>query len=148
MPRQPKTVCVHRGNLTGHGLNKSAANADLEAQIDWLLQQTGAAVEVRFGHVIIVTANPTAAAYEYTIIWPDDLYHHGKVKHATVCVGKIDRAEAIQAARSHAAQAAWNPYCKDDQFIGQSGLDERRSRDLADWIGWQRRYQTFKAAGK
>jgi hypothetical protein len=22
------------------------------------------------------------------------------------------------------------------------------ARDLAEWIGWQRRYQTFKAAGK
>jgi hypothetical protein len=60
MPRQPKTVSVHRGNLTGHGVNKTAAKADLEAQIDWLLEQTSAAVEVRFGHVIIVTANPAA----------------------------------------------------------------------------------------
>jgi hypothetical protein len=148
MPRQPKTAYAHRGNLTGHGLNKTAAKADLEAQIDWLLEQTGAAVEVRFGHVIIVAANPAAAAHEYTIIWPDDLYHHGKTKAATVCVGNIDRAEAIQAARSHVAQAAWNPYCKDDQFIGQTGLDDRRSRDLADWIAWQPRYQTFKSAGK
>jgi hypothetical protein len=72
---------------------------------------------------IIVTANPDAAAFEYTIIWPDDLYHHGKTKAATVCVGNIHRAEAIQAARSHVAQAAWNPYCKDDQFIGQTGLE-------------------------
>jgi hypothetical protein len=148
MPRQPKTVSVRRGNLGGQGVNKTAANADLEAQIDWLLQQTGAAVEVRFGHVIIVTANPAAAACEYTIIWPDDLYHHGKTKHATVCVGNIDRTEAIQAARSHIAQAAWNPYCKDEQFTEQTGLDDRRSHDLADWIGWQRRYQTFKSAGK
>jgi hypothetical protein len=148
MPRQPKTVSVRRGNLGGQGVNKTAAKADLEAQIDWLLQQTGAAVEVRFGHVIIVAANSAAAAHEYTIIWPDDLYHHGKTKHATVCVGNIDRAEAIQAARSHVAQAAWNPYCNDDQFIGQTGLEDCRSRDLADWIGWQRRYQTFKSAGK
>jgi hypothetical protein len=64
MPRQPKTVCVHRGNLTGHGLNKTAAKADLDAQIDWLLKQTGASAEVRFGHVIIVAANPAAAAYD------------------------------------------------------------------------------------
>jgi hypothetical protein len=148
IPRQPKTVSVHRGNLSGHGLNKTAAKVDLEAQIDWLLEQHGAAVEVRFGHVIIVTTNPAAAAHEYTIIWPDDLYHHGKTKAATGCVGNIDRAEAIQSARSHVAQAAWNPYCKDDQFIGQTGLDDRRCRDLADWIGWQRRYQAFKAAGK
>jgi hypothetical protein len=110
MPRRPRTVSVHRGNLSGHGLTKTA--------------------------------------YEYTIIWPDDLYHHGKTKAATVCVGNIDRAEAIQAARSHVAQAVWNPYCKDDQFIAETGLDQRRSRDLADWIGWQRRYQTFKSAGK
>src|SRR6266851_8338416 len=104
MSRQPKTVSVHRGNLTGHGRNKTAAKADLEVQIDWLLEQNGAAVEVRFGHVIIVAANPAAAAHEYTIIWPDDLYHHGKAKQATVCVGEIDRAQAIQAARSHVAQ--------------------------------------------
>jgi hypothetical protein len=91
MPRQPKTVYVHRGNLSGHGRNKTAAKADLQAQIDWLLEQTGAAVEVRFGHVIVVTANPAAAAYEYTIIWPDDLYHHGKTKAATVCLGNIER---------------------------------------------------------
>jgi hypothetical protein len=148
IPRQPKTVSVHRGNLSGHGLNKTAAKVDLEAQIDWLLEQHGAAVEVRFGHVIIVTTNPAAAAHEYTIIWPDDLYHHGKTKAATVCVGNIDRAEAIQSARSHVAQAAWNPYCNDNQFLGHTGLDDRRSRDLADWIGWQRRYQTFKSAGK
>jgi hypothetical protein len=148
MPRQPKIVYVHRGNLTGHGRNKTAAKADLEEQINWLLEQHGAAVEVRFGHVIIVTANPAAAACEYTIIWPDDLYHHGKTKAATVCVGNIDRAEAIQAARSHVAQAVWNPYCNDNQFLGHTGLDDRRSRDLADWIGWQRRYQAFKAAGK
>jgi hypothetical protein len=148
MPSQPKTVSVHRGNLSGHGRNKTVAKVNLDTQIDWLLAQTGAAVEVRFGHVIIVTANPAAAAHEYTIIWPDDLYHHGKTKAATVCLGNIERTEAIQAARSHVAQAAWNPYCKDDQFIGQTGLDDRRSRDLADWIGWQRRYQTFKSAGK
>jgi hypothetical protein len=125
MPRQPKTVSVHRGNLTGHGLNNTAANADLETQIDWLLKQNGAAVEVRFGHLIIVAANPAAAAHEYTIIWPDDLYHHGKTKAAMVCLGNIERAEAIQA-RSHVAQAAWNPYCKDDQFIGQLGLPRPR----------------------
>jgi hypothetical protein len=40
MPRQPKTVSVRRGNLGGQGVNKTAAKADLEAQIDWLLQQT------------------------------------------------------------------------------------------------------------
>jgi hypothetical protein len=148
MPRQPKTVSVHRGNLTGQGVNKPAAKADLEAQIDWLLDQPGAAVEVRFGHVIIVTANPAAAAHEYTIIWPEDLAHHGKTKAATVCVGRLDRGQAIQAARSHVAQAAWNPACNDDQFLGRTGLDDRRCRDLADWIGWQRRYQTFKSAGK
>jgi hypothetical protein len=147
-PCHAKTVCAHRGNLSGHGPNKTAAKADLEAQVDWLLEQHGATVEVRFGHVIIVAANPAAAAHEYTIVWPDDLYHHGKTKAATVCVGNSNRAEAIQAARSHVAQAVWNPYCNDNQFLGHTGLDDRRSHDLADWIGWQRRYQTFKSAGK
>jgi hypothetical protein len=79
MPRQPKIVRVYRGNLGSHGRNKTAAKANLEAQIDWLLEQTGAAVEVR--NVIIVTANPAAAAHEYTIIWPDDLAQHAKAKH-------------------------------------------------------------------
>jgi hypothetical protein len=47
MPPQTKTVCVHRGNLTGHGLNKTAAKSDLEAQIDWLLKLAkGSALDI------------------------------------------------------------------------------------------------------
>jgi hypothetical protein len=74
-----------------------------------------------------------------------------KLSNSSRCQRRVNRLQShcpVQAARSHVAQAAWNPYCKDDQFIGQTGLDERRSRDLADWIVWQRRYQSLKSAGK
>jgi hypothetical protein len=94
-----KSVSVRRGKLIGQGVHKTAAKNDLDGQIDWLLEQSGVTVEVRFGHGIVVAVNPAAAVYEYTIIWLDDLSQHGKAKAGTVCLGKVDRNQAVQAAR-------------------------------------------------
>jgi hypothetical protein len=143
--RKPKTYYATRGALTGEGKSKTEAKADLERQIDWACNHAASVAEWRFGLLLIVSASPNG--WQHQIIDPTEM-QHGKQVHATCLHGQIAYTDALLAARSHAAQNAWNADVADDAaFVEQASLNANKASELARWIKFQRGYIAAKAQG-
>lgn len=143
--RRPKIYRVTRGCLTGEGATKQLAKADLEKQIQWVLTEHGTTTEVRFGHVLIISAQP--GGFQSEFLMPDDLAKHGLSKACTSFHGMRELSSVLQGCRLHLAQAAWSLDCDDGDHMLRSGLNPEHARMLADWMNWQRRYAKNIAAG-
>lgn len=139
--RKPKTHYATRGWLTSEGASKSEAKAKLETMIDWACDHAAPVVECRFGLLLFVAAAP--AGWQHSIIDPADI-RRGDKKLSSVCHGQIEYSEALDCARSHAAQWAWTPAVDDALFIDAAGLSPQRAADLVRWIQFQRNYQYAK----
>jgi hypothetical protein len=135
---------VARGCLSGEGATKSAAKADLDAKIGWILANPGVTMECRYGLLIVIAAQP--GGYQSSLVVPADM-QHGRQKQCCTFHGERDYRDVLQSSRYHAAQVAWSPESDDSDLVAQSGLDAGKARDLQDWIAWQRRYLAAVAAG-
>lgn len=143
--RKPKKYFATRGHLTAEGATKAEAKAKLEAMIDFACRNDTPKIEGRFGLIIVVAA--TANGWTHTIVDPADM-HHGKERHCNCMYGQGEFTDALNSARNHAAQWAWNTNVADDAaFVAMAGLTEPKARELASWIAWQRRYAAAKANG-
>jgi hypothetical protein len=143
--RRPKIHRVTRGCLTGEGATKALAKADLEKQIQWVLTEYGITTEVRFGHVLILSAQP--GGFQSVVLTPDDLAQHGLSKPCTCFHGMRERPSQLQGLRLHLAQSAWSLDCDDGDHMLRAGLDSEHRRMLVDWMNWQRRYARNIASG-
>jgi hypothetical protein len=144
--RKPKLYYVTRGLLQGEGLSKTTAKADLDRQVTWACDHTGLHVEPRFGLVIAMGASP--GGWEYAIIEAADIAKHGERRRHTASLGQIAFTDALNRARHHAAQWAWNRDVVDDTaFVTMAGLLPETTRELTSWIRFQRNYIAHRAAG-
>ena len=136
---------VARGWLTGQGASKTDARADLDRQVDWACAVASPVIECWHGLIVVVAATP--GGYSTAVFNPADLAH-GKQRACTSIMPQGEYTDALESARSHAAQWAWRVSETDDTgFVARSGLSKCKAIELADWIQWQRRYATAKANG-
>lgn len=143
--RRPKVVRISRGNVSGEGPNKTVAKADLEKQVDWLLNAGSVVVEKRY-HLLIIVA-PIGGGWETKVMDPAQA-EHGKPVWFSNLHGPEDRARVLDSCRLHAAQNAWTMYADDLEHIALSGCSPDLQRELTRWCKFQRDYITHKAAGK
>lgn len=143
--RKPKTYYATRGYLTAEGASKTEAKANLEIMIDFACRNGTPKVESRFGLILIVAA--TANGYTHTIVDPAEMTH-GKDRHCNTTYPQGHYTDALEGARSHAAQWAWNADVADDEtFVTLAGLTPNKASELRSWINFQRSYIALKAQG-
>lgn len=143
--RRPKVVRISRGNVSGEGPNKTVAKADLEKQVDWLLNAGSVVVEKRY-HLLIIVA-PIGGGWETKVMDPAQA-EHGKPVWFSNLHGPEDRARVLDSCRLHAAQNAWTHDTNDFEHIALSGCSLDLQRELSSWCKFQRDYKALKDAGK
>lgn len=143
--KRSKIHYAERGNISAQGASKSEAKANLESLISWYCAQPGPVIESRFGFTLVIVPIPTG--------WQIDVFdaaelQHGARRHSCSHIGQVSLSDALDSARSHAAQNAWPADIPDDSaFVETAGLPVGKAGDLARWIRFQRSYLKFKAAG-
>jgi hypothetical protein len=144
--KRRKIVTAVRGVLTGRGETKTAAKADLDAQIDWALRSHEPFVESRYGHLIVIAATP--AGWQSMVLDRARIAEHGTAHTATCLTGTQETREAvIESSRIHAAQLAWTHAADDDAHVAASGASAPGQADLRRWIDFQRSYKKHLDAG-
>lgn len=141
--RKPKTYYVTRGHLTASGASKSEAKANLSVMVDRALSASSLVVESRFGLVVIVAPDPNG--YYCGVFNPAELAHGERRWCFTLT--QAHYTDALQSARIHAAQNAWNAAVESDQDFVTAAQVGTKAGELLSWIAFQRRYIAAKQAG-
>jgi len=142
--RRQKEHTVTRGQLTGRGINKTAAKTDLDHAIDWALESEKLHVEAVCKYVIVISRG--LQGWSVVTVAPQDIATGG-VKQCSQFIDATHTFDyVLQRARMNAAQSGWSR--DEDEFAIADALkfrDELR-REWLTWCTWQRCYQILKAA--
>jgi hypothetical protein len=92
-------------------------------------------MEIRFGHLIILTAM-AGCKIGTRIVRPEDLNSHGRMLHHT-CISSGTMAGALMSARYNVAQNIWRKEFtpeQDETLASRADLDDHHARELRRWI--------------
>ena len=138
-----KTAQVH--GVTGRGPTVAEAKADARERIEQAFIGPYEPILIRCRAFAVLVWRHPLNGWGYALVKPPGdkglldtkLFHNGGTRDTMT--------DAVQAARSHLAQLAWDTSLTDDECLAV--LEPRQRAEFASWVRFQRCYAAWRAQG-